>query len=52
GLGTRLIDAVSQRDLLVVQGIVMVLVLAVLVINFLVDLAYLAIDPRLRTGQR
>lgn len=52
GLGSRLIDAVSQRDLLVVQGIVMVLVLAVLVINFLVDLAYLAIDPRLRTGQR
>ncbi len=49
GLGTRLLDAVAQRDLLVVQGIVMLLVLAVLVINFLVDLAYLAIDPRLRT---
>ena len=32
----------------VVQGIVMFLAAAVLLINFLVDLAYLWIDPRLR----
>lgn len=48
GLGTQLLDAVSQRDLMVVQGIVMFLAAAVLLINFLVDLAYLWIDPRLR----
>ena len=30
----------------------MVLVVAVLVVNFIVDLLYLAIDPRLRTGAR
>jgi peptide/nickel transport system permease protein len=48
GLGSLLIRAVSGKDLLVVQGVVMVLVVAVLLINLIVDLAYLAIDPRLR----
>ena len=52
GLGSRLLQAVSERDLVVVQAIVMLLVAAVLVINFVVDLAYLAIDPRLRTRDR
>ncbi|HSN11021.1 MAG TPA: ABC transporter permease [Propionibacteriaceae bacterium] len=50
GLGTALLSAVSNRDLIVVQGIVMVLVFAVLVINLLTDLSYLLIDPRLRGG--
>lgn len=50
GLGMLLLNAVSQRDLVVVQGTVMVLVAAVLVINALVDLSYLLIDPRLRAG--
>jgi len=48
GLGTALLSAVANRDLIVVQGIVMVLVFAVLVINLLTDLSYLLIDPRLR----
>lgn len=48
GLGTALLSAVSNRDLIVVQGIVMVLVFAVLVINLVTDLSYLLIDPRLR----
>jgi peptide/nickel transport system permease protein len=52
GLGTLLLDAVGSRDLLVVQDVVMVLVIAVLLINFLVDVLYLVIDPRLRTGLR
>ncbi|MFW6598515.1 ABC transporter permease [Propionibacteriaceae bacterium Y2011] len=49
GLGSHLLAAVAERDLMVVQGTVMVLVFVVLLINFLVDLSYLAIDPRLRT---
>ncbi|HOF63333.1 MAG TPA: ABC transporter permease [Dermatophilaceae bacterium] len=52
GLGSLLLDAVGNRDLIVVQDVVMVLVVAVLVVNFLVDLLYLVIDPRLRTGAR
>uniref|UniRef100_UPI003873AC61 ABC transporter permease n=1 Tax=Tessaracoccus caeni TaxID=3031239 RepID=UPI003873AC61 len=51
GLGRQLLIAVSGRDLVVVQGIVLVLVWAVLVINFLVDLAYQVIDPRLRRAR-
>ncbi len=48
GLGSSLLLAVSQRDLGVVQAIVLLLVWAVLAINFLVDIAYQIIDPRLR----
>ena len=50
GLGTLLLTAVGNRDLQLVQGVVLLLVGAVLVINLLVDLSYLAIDPRLRDG--
>ncbi len=48
GLGWLLLNAVGQRDLFVIQGTVMFLVLAVLVINALVDFSYLLIDPRQR----
>jgi peptide/nickel transport system permease protein len=48
GLGSLLLDGVANRDLLLVQGTVMVLVVAVLVINFLVDVLYAVLDPRLR----
>lgn len=49
GLGQLLLSAVSQRDLVLVQGTVMVLAFAVLAINAIVDLSYLALDPRLRS---
>lgn len=48
GLGSMLLDAVSARDLMTVQDIVLVLVVAVLLVNFLVDVIYVVIDPRLR----
>jgi peptide/nickel transport system permease protein len=51
GLGTMLLTAVGQRDLLVVQGTVMFLVLAVLGISALVDFSYLLIDPRQAAGE-
>jgi peptide/nickel transport system permease protein len=50
GLGSLLLDSVSSRDLVIVRDVVMILVVAVLFVNFLVDLVYLLIDPRLRTG--
>lgn len=49
GLGLMLLQAVGNRDLILVEGTVMILVGAVLVVNFVVDLLYLAIDPRLRS---
>lgn len=48
GMGSLLLESVSNRDLLTVQDVVMVIVAAVLVINLVVDLLYVAIDPRLR----
>ncbi len=52
GLGSLLLDAVGQRDLKIVQDVVMLLVVAVLVVNVVVDLLYAVIDPRLRVGTR
>lgn len=50
GLGSLLLDQVANRDLIFVQDIVMLLVLAVLLVNFVVDLLYLVIDPRLKVA--
>jgi len=52
GLGSLLVDSVQQRDLQAVQSIVLVLVALVVVGNFLVDLLYTVLDPRLRTAGR
>jgi len=50
GLGSLLTDSVSTRDLNVVEDVSMLMVGAVLVINLVVDLLYVAIDPRLRAA--
>lgn len=48
GLGSMLLDAVGNRDLLTVQSVVMVLVAITLVLNLVVDVLYTIIDPRMR----
>lgn len=48
GLGRLVFQAISQRDLIVVESVVMVLIASVITINILVDLAYGLIDPRIR----
>lgn len=48
GLGRLVFQAISARDLIVVESVVMLLVFAVVVVNFLVDIAYALVDPRLR----
>ncbi|WP_343081838.1 ABC transporter permease [Ostreiculturibacter nitratireducens] len=48
GLGRLIFQAITQRDLIVVESVVMLLVFAVILVTFLVDLGYAAIDPRLR----
>ncbi|MGB6104582.1 MAG: ABC transporter permease [Pusillimonas sp.] len=48
GLGRLLFQAVEQRDLIVVRAMVLLLVAVVVAVNYLVDIAYLFIDPRLR----
>ena len=48
GLGRLVFQAINQRDLIVVEGVVMLLVATVIVVNLLVDLSYAIVDPRLR----
>lgn len=48
GLGRLVFQAITLRDLIVVESVVMMLVATIIAINFLVDLAYVWIDPRLR----
>ncbi|MBB3808884.1 ABC transporter permease [Pseudochelatococcus contaminans] len=48
GIGRLVFQAVNQRDLIVVQSVVMLLVAIVAVVNLLVGLAYAAVDPRVR----
>ncbi|WP_246680332.1 ABC transporter permease [Mesorhizobium sp. B2-8-9] len=48
GLGRLIFQAITQRDLIVVESIVMLLVAAVILINLLVDFSYALVDPRLR----
>jgi peptide/nickel transport system permease protein len=50
GLGSMLLDAVGNRDLLTVQSVVMVLVAITLIINLVVDVLYTILDPRIRKG--
>ena len=48
GLGRLVFQSIASRDLVVVESVVMLLVFAVVVVTFLVDLAYAWVDPRLR----
>lgn len=48
GLGRLIFQAITQRDLIVVQSAVLVMVAIVILVTFLVDLGYAIVDPRLR----
>lgn len=51
GLGRLVFQAITQRDLIVVQNVVVVLVFAVVSVSFLIDIAYSVVDPRLRDSR-
>ena len=48
GLGRLVFQAIGQRDLPVVREVVLFMAAAVVLVNFMVDLAYASIDPRIR----
>jgi peptide/nickel transport system permease protein len=52
GVGRLTLDAITQRDYALVQGSVLFIAFNFLVVNLLVDLAYVALDPRIRIGNR
>ncbi|MCX8117850.1 MAG: ABC transporter permease [Desulfobacterota bacterium] len=48
GVGRLVFEAIGQRDLPVVQGVVLLIAFIIVVINFLIDIAYRYLDPRIR----
>ncbi|MEO9101428.1 MAG: ABC transporter permease [Burkholderiaceae bacterium] len=50
GLGRLIFQSIANRDLIVVRNCVMLLAAMVIVVNFIVDVLYAVIDPRVRTG--
>jgi len=50
GLGYQIYRAITNEDYFVIQGIFLFIILGVLIANFLVDIAYLIVDPRTRIG--
>ena len=50
GVGTLLFAAITQNDYPVIQAVTLIITLAVLVANFLVEIAYGVIDPRIRAA--
>ena len=52
GLGRLVFQGITSRDLIVVKSVVMLLVFAVILVTFLVDITYALVDPRLRRATR
>ena len=52
GLGSLLVRAILQRDFAIVQSVVLLLVVAFVVINAIVDFLYTLIDPRIQLGSK
>lgn len=48
GLGRLLVTSIGNRDLFVVQAIILYIITVVILVNFLVDVAYQMLDPRVR----
>ena len=52
GLGTLTLSAIQNRDYFLIQGIFLFLITGVLIANFVIDIAYVVIDPRTRIGMQ
>ena len=50
GIGRLLLSAIFTRDLIILQGVVLIVALGYVLINFVVDLLYAVLDPRIRHG--
>ncbi|WPM81851.1 ABC transporter permease [Brucella pseudintermedia] len=51
GLGRMVLDAILQRDYALVQGSILFIAFNFMIVNLLVDLLYVALDPRIRLGE-
>jgi peptide/nickel transport system permease protein len=50
GVGTLILTAIQNRDYFLLQGLFLFIIVGVLIANFIVDIAYVIVDPRTRTG--
>jgi peptide/nickel transport system permease protein len=50
GIGRLLIGAINTRDLVILQGVVLIVALGYVLMNFIVDMLYAVLDPRIRHG--
>ncbi len=50
GIGRLLIGAINTRDLVILQGVVLIVALGYVLMNFIVDMLYAVLDPRIRYG--
>jgi peptide/nickel transport system permease protein len=50
GLGHLIFEAIRNQDFFLLQGAVLFIVVGVLIANFLIDIAYVIVDPRTRVG--
>jgi peptide/nickel transport system permease protein len=50
GIGRLLLGAINTRDLIVLQGVVLCVAFGYVLINFIVDMVYAVLDPRIRHG--
>ena len=50
GIGRLLVGAIGTRDLIILQGVVLLVAAGFVIMNFIVDLLYAVLDPRIRHG--
>jgi peptide/nickel transport system permease protein len=50
GVGSLVLTAIQNRDYFLLQGVFLFIIVGVLIANFIVDIAYVIVDPRTRTG--
>ena len=51
GLGRLILQSISNRDLIVIRNCVMLLAAMVVIVNFVVDVLYAVIDPRIKANE-
>jgi peptide/nickel transport system permease protein len=51
GIGRLLVSALYTRDLIILQGVVLFVACGFVLMNFVVDLCYAVLDPRIRHGR-
>ena len=52
GMARFMVEAIQWRDYPIVQNLVMIMALVVVVVNFLTDIIYVALDPRIKLAGR